>query len=343
MHALTIGLLLGTRFRTPPRPEKWIYLWFGRQRVKARKTTIDPGPVHSPRLNESPLVTLPALPFRRIAPPSRTPRTSANILACPQPGEYQQSGLSTNQSDRIYSPFRTGDMTTVKLEVPGSQPSPSVFKSSRATVYQQLEGPRFNTHFYNNGPANYRYTRPNLGTLPAFRSKHIPVPNPRLNLARPMLPASHVSRQQNVQNQVGLEEHFSQSLAPAIVLESTSKPTPLADAAMNNYSAKALSMRTEDIDVSVQYNLLISRMEASQAFPTFYNEALDPSLAPLKHLTDVLGRFRDQDGTYKKLVDSREREGLMKCLLDHELARRSPFQAAMGLVLLSKLGLEWDY
>lgn len=84
-------------------------------------------------------------------------------------------------------------------------------------------------------------------------------------------------------------------------------------------------------------------MEGSQAFTTFYNEALDPSLAPLKYLTDVLGRFRDQNGTYTKLVDLQEREELMKCLLDDELARRSPFQAAMGLVLLSKLGLEWDY
>jgi hypothetical protein len=338
--ALTNGLLPGT----PPRPEKWIFLWFGRQRTKARKTAIDPGPVHAPSLNESPLVTLPALPFRRIVPSSRTPRTSANVLACPQPGEDQQSGLSTgtNQSYSIYSPLGAGDVATVKLEVPGSQPFPGVFKVSRAAAYQQK--PRFHTNFYNNGPANYRNTRQNLGTLPALRSNNIPVPNPRFYLAEPMLPASHVSRQQNTQNQVGPGEHFSQSLAPAFVLENTSKLTTLANAAaMNNYSAKALSMHTEDIDVSAQYNLLISRMEASRAFPTFYNEALDPFLAPLKHLTDVLGRFRDQDGTYTKLVDLQEREGLMKCLLDDELARRSPFQAAMGLVLLSKLGLEWDY
>ena len=308
--------------------------------MKVRKTTIDPGPVPSqpppPRLNESPPITLPALPFRRIAPPNRTPRTSANIIAIPQPGENQPSGLSTNPSHRIYSPFRTGDVTTVN--VPGSQPSPSVFKSSRASAYQQLVGPILNTQFYNNGPANYRNTRPNLGTLPALRSNQMPVPNPRLYLAEPMLPASHVSWQQNKQNQVDLGEHFPQSLAPAIVLENTSK-----SAAMNNYSAKALSMHTEDIDISAQNNLLVSRMEASQAFPTFYNEALDPSLAPLKYLTDVLERFRDQDGTYTKLVDLQEREGLMKCLLDDELARRSPFQAAMGLVLLSKLGLRWDY
>ena len=309
--------------------------------MKVRKSSVDPGPLDPPRLNESPLVNMPApsLPFRRIAPSSRTPRTSADILACSQLGDDLQSGLSTNQSHRIYS---TGDVTTVKLEVPDSQPSTGVFKFSKATAYQQK--PRFHTHFYNNGPANYRNTRPNLGTLPALRSNHtMSAPNPKLYLAEPLLPASHVSRQQNIQNQDGLGQHFSQSLAPAIVLENTSKLTSLADAAM---SAKALPMYhtdSEDIDVSAQYNLLISRMKASQAVPTFYNEALDPSLAPLKHLTDVLGRFRDQEGTYTKLVDLQERDGLMKCLLDDELARKSPFQAAMGLVLLSKLGLEWDY
>ena len=223
--ALTNGLL-------PPRPEKWIFLWFGRQRVKARKTAIDLGPV-PPRLNESPLVTLPGPPFRRIGPPNRTPCTSANILACPQPKEDRQSGLSTNQPHRIYS---LGNITTVKLEeVPSSQPSPGVFKPSRATVYQQ--GPRFHTQFYNNGPANYRNTRPNLGTFPPLLSNHISVPNPGFYLAEPMMPASHVPRQQNIQNQISLGEH--------------------------NYSVKALPMHTEDIDVSAQHNLLISRMEAS--------------------------------------------------------------------------------
>ena len=35
--------------------------------------------------------------------------------------------------------------------------------------------------------------------------------------------------------------------------------------------------------------LLMSRMEASQPIPTFYNEALDLSLAPLMHHLTVLG------------------------------------------------------
>ena len=49
-------------------------------------------------------------------------------------------------------------------------------------------------------------------------------------------------------------------------------------------------------------------------------------------------------GHIQKLVYLQEREEqLMNRLLDDQLARRRPFQAAMGLVLLSKLGLEWDY
>ena len=46
--------------------------------------------------------------------------------------------------------------------------------------------------------------------------------------------------------------------------------------------------------------------------------------------------------TKRKLVDLQER-GELNCLLDDELVSKSPFQSAMGLVLLSKLGLEWDY
>lgn len=321
-----------------PRPEKWIYLWFGRQRVKARKINIGPGPLtsssdlvpslqetievkteyrgslvpmssspavlvaidigptsngnvtqsekappkkktrvraprankkqrivqnniikneyldpvvgalgtsasqppsmaqdfiscsisHPPRLNESPFVTLPALPFRRIAPPSRTPLTSANILAHPHPGEDRQSGLSTNQSYRIYPTLRASEVSV------NVQPSPDVFKSSRAAVYQQ--GPMFRAHFYNNGPVNYQDTRSNLEAVPKSRSDNIPVHNPGLYLAEPLFPHSDGSERQNPPKQVGLDEYFSQSLAPAIVLENTSKPMPSVVPRMNDYS-----------------------------------------------------------------------------------------------------------
>ncbi|KAF8158070.1 hypothetical protein B0H34DRAFT_707397 [Crassisporium funariophilum] len=71
-------------------------------------------------------------------------------------------------------------------------------------------------------------------------------------------------------------------------------------------------------------------------------DVLDPSRAPLKHLTDVLEDFKSQDGKYSGLLDTQEYENLLRCLLDEELAMTNPFQAAMGLVLLSKLGLHWE-
>ena len=69
---------------------------------------------------------------------------------------------------------------------------------------------------------------------------------------------------------------------------------------------------------------------------------LDPLLAPLKHLTDILDNFKDAEGTYMPLTQEEYRPGLMKCLLDQGLAERSPFQAAMGLSLLSRLGVKWE-
>ena len=185
----------------------------------------------APRLNEGPLAIQPAFCFPRIAPPSRT-LVSANTLAHPHLEELQ-SGLSGNQPYRIYSPLSIRDATTVN--VANSQPPPGIFKSSKAAVYQQ--GPRFHTHFYNNGPANYRNTRSNHETIPVFRSNHIPVPSRGTYLAESMFTMSDVSGRQNIPQQVGVGEYFSQSLAPAIVLENTSKPTPSVVVPMNSYSA----------------------------------------------------------------------------------------------------------
>lgn len=74
-----------------------------------------------------------------------------------------------------------------------------------------------------------------------------------------------------------------------------------------------------------------------------HQDIIDPALAPLKYLTDVLGAFKDEHGTYIRLLAHEERDNLVKCLLDESLLHNSPFQAAMALSLLSKLGFEWDY
>lgn len=58
----------------------------------------------------------------------------------------------------------------------------------------------------------------------------------------------------------------------------------------------------------------------------------DPTTAPLKHL-EVLN---PSSGA------TLEREEVIGRLLDERLAREDPFQASMGLVFLSRLGLGWD-
>lgn len=58
--------------------------------------------------------------------------------------------------------------------------------------------------------------------------------------------------------------------------------------------------------------------------------------APLSHLQDRLEPFRLPESTCLF-----GREGMVDHLLNERLGAEEPFQAAMGLVLLSKLGLEW--
>ena len=69
-------------------------------------------------------------------------------------------------------------------------------------------------------------------------------------------------------------------------------------------------------------------------------DVLDPSRAPLKHLTGVLADFRSEDGSYwSLLVDAGIRSKLVDCLANEELSLENPFVGAMGLSLLSRLGL----
>jgi hypothetical protein len=72
-------------------------------------------------------------------------------------------------------------------------------------------------------------------------------------------------------------------------------------------------------------------------------EALDPSRAPLKYLTTILTEYRAEDGTYLSLLDGLqyplERKKIVERLSDERLVLHDPFIAAMGLVLLSRLGV----
>ena len=69
-------------------------------------------------------------------------------------------------------------------------------------------------------------------------------------------------------------------------------------------------------------------------------DVLDPSRAPLKHLTGILADFKCEDGTFLSLlVDAEIRSKLVDCLANEELLLENPFVGAMGLSLLSRLGL----
>ncbi|KAG6915357.1 hypothetical protein DXG01_011985 [Tephrocybe rancida] len=59
----------------------------------------------------------------------------------------------------------------------------------------------------------------------------------------------------------------------------------------------------------------------------------DPTMTPLKHL-DVLAPFS---------AGSLSTDDILNLLLDERLATGDPFQAAMGVVFASQLGLNWDF
>lgn len=69
-----------------------------------------------------------------------------------------------------------------------------------------------------------------------------------------------------------------------------------------------------------------------------YTSLLDSSKAPLKHLTVIhscqMDYVEDTFDTANVMIDR---------LLDEKLAESDPFQATMGLVFLSQLGLEWNH
>ncbi|KAG5352930.1 hypothetical protein C0989_011970 [Termitomyces sp. Mn162] len=77
----------------------------------------------------------------------------------------------------------------------------------------------------------------------------------------------------------------------------------------------------------------VGQNENETRFDDQTSSLFDSTTAPLKYL-DVLRPFPDE---------SLSMDEMMSRLLDPQLAEEDPFQAAMGLVFASQLGLNWDY
>ena len=71
-----------------------------------------------------------------------------------------------------------------------------------------------------------------------------------------------------------------------------------------------------------------------------YTPFMDPSKAPLKHLTTIQPFQMQHTEITPATFDNAD---VIDRLLDVKLAQDDPFQATMGLVFLTQLGLEWDY
>lgn len=71
-----------------------------------------------------------------------------------------------------------------------------------------------------------------------------------------------------------------------------------------------------------------------------YTSLPDSTKAPFKHLT--IFQPTHVDYTEGMSATFHNMDSMVDRLLDEKLAVDDPFQATMGLVFLSRLGLEWD-
>ncbi|KAF8964230.1 hypothetical protein BDZ97DRAFT_919961 [Flammula alnicola] len=304
----------------------------------------------------------------KIAPPKRSPLTSAN-KPTGSTSRNSRSGLSTDQSESIYAPSHASEVTIEHQSLGSSiriNPRPS--RSQRTASYQQ--GPVFHTQFHNNGPSNYasrillptpstKHSTPNPssdrpvypGSVPAFYMPeasepiYLPqAPNAGYYNVRPLAPAFDWENHVSLPSSAALSSNYGSTQAGQQSFREAGEPLfQLAGAYFVDYNDHQHGTCQEVIDLPYQPSEASQRSTVVSTIPDFYSDPLDPTLAPLKHLTDVLGRFKDEQGTYAQLLVYEERGNLLQCLLDDDLVKNSEFHAAMAVSLLSKLGVQWDY
>ncbi|KIM43022.1 hypothetical protein M413DRAFT_26229 [Hebeloma cylindrosporum] len=274
-----------------------------------------------------------------IAPPQRSP-ISATSQRWVSPNA--RSTLLAKQFDGIQAPtpgFRTS-LTTGKL--PAAQGHGFRDTVNRSSKFQRSapypQGPAFHTQFQNNGPWDYI----SLGTMiesgSNMQAGDIPMDAGFIYDTGPVFPSSvdGLAAPINIysQSRLQVEQYYNPRLAPAFDWENhiPSSPMEFMYPPDEAFSMDNIPQTGYNEIPLVDYPLHDISMDV-----------LNPSLAPLKHLTDVLEGFKDSNGTYAPLLNENARGKLMSCVLDETRVETNPFQAAMGLSLLSKVGHQWEY
>ncbi|CAA7262919.1 unnamed protein product [Cyclocybe aegerita] len=274
-----------------------------------------------------------------IAPPKRSPVTTA-IFETPAISRSRLSEVTT-QDYTMYVP--PGD-TSVPLENSYYQPTFSRSKSQRNAAY--LQGPVFRNGWNNHGPSAYtpRSSGRNVsasGTRGDFGTAFVP---PGMSGAPPQ--SLNVAPQ--AFEYLGAASDWEQYAAPTLHSSSHYHTGPQhANTSFVNqlckepcedqvYMGYEHTFQQEVIDLRHQsFGGVTMSASSSNTTQDTLDNALNPNLAPLKHLTDVLADFKADDGSYTALMAHEWRDNLLSRLLNEDL---NPFQAAMGLSLLSKLG-----
>ena len=190
-------------------------------------------------------------------------------------------------------------------------------------------GPVFHSQFQNNGPLDF-------------------IPSTNMVRGR-LVPVAYTPQAVGAQ----MHAHVLPSLAPAFDwgthAPAQSAPAHVADGPVSA-SARKFNVRHATLIPTLQIRTpsnwgmyaqppLTTVPVDESVLLSIDNDVLDPARAPLKHLTEILHTFRDECGTYSRVLAPDAHDSLLKCLLDENMM---PFQAAMGLAFLSRLGFQWN-
>ncbi|KAF9481213.1 hypothetical protein BDN70DRAFT_992128 [Pholiota conissans] len=303
-----------------------------------------------------------------IAPPRRTPMNPPK-RATGFRNRAVRSALAVSQPESIYmhnsaaSDFSLNAAIATHSTIAGAQ------RPQKATS-QFIPGPVFHTQFQNNMPENFPVARalpsaplngfftPNFfpGTSFSMPAMTFPdIPQPVIRHAQPFNAA--------IYNEI-YDVMPLAPLAPAFDWNNNAPPTAnvamlpnhgviphvfehnqfFDDSATTSCQPFYAETRVYNEGQAPQLTILETKPEKIDTLLLdSLKDAINPSLAPLKHLTEILHEYKDELGTYARLLAFEESDNIKKCLLDEKLMKNNPFQAAMALALLSKLGFEWEY